>query len=882
MEILWSPYEDNIFARLSGENLTLFEVDKFSNRSTTPQSVELSHQTFASPIVSAVAPFYVRCLDWCPTRDFGRLLAVGSASGRIRIVGFQDPSTRDIFRKLLDKDYGPRHQRPCNALAWNHTDSHLIAVGLDRHRSDPSLLIYDIFTAQEYVLLDKGKEELHGGSSGTKSDGALYEFGAGEQVVSLCWIYSKEASTAKMLVGGFQTKGLRLFDLRDSASKPRGPSTKAVYGVCGDPFNEHRVASFSDNILHVWDMRSFDKPIATHESSHKAISQIQWSPTRYGLLGAVTKDSPDFRLLDLQHTHVMRDDHDPVLLERSFNATDGRAITSFSWHPHLENRVLFGTTTNTMHDVKVMERITLNWSKTHHLLWACGRETRYLSDISAPELVLHVINDDISMRMKIRATNGYGLNVDKFAENSALLAGDNRPEAMWTALDAIRNVEGLDSMDGMTFRGIRNVLAGETGKAKSTAAMSVWEGTPYAGRKDGVPIYTSNERDIILRLCGWSLNKDSTLESLLYQEQYERAAALCVFHFELRKAIEILQTASKKGENYRHLSIVAVALSGFTDDQPSLWRSLSSTITPEIEEPYLRAVLLFLSSSRSEGVLKRISTDTDLQLEDRIAFACTFLNDSVLTDFVKDLAEHFTSKGLLEGLILTGFGTEGIDLVQNYVDKTSDVQTASLLTALVLTREWSEDPRPHRWVEDYREVLDSWMLWEARAIFDVYNNRLKGGGPRMPRQIVATCTFCGKSIAHNASSQSVSGRGDKLLFPKTPNVSEIPKVMACSSCGKSLPRCALCQIHMGTPTNMGFVTGEMDDAGTLLAKKINPIEKWFTWCQSCRHGGHASHLAEWFREHSECAVTGCSCKCMMIESGCATVTKSRRRIATSN
>ena len=21
---------------------------------------------------------------------------------------------------------------------------------------------------------------------------------------------------------------------------------------------------------------------------------------------------------------------------------------------------------------------------------------------------------------------------------------------------------------------------------------------------------------------------------------------------------------------------------------------------------------------------------------------------------------------------------------------------------------------------------------------------------------------------------------------------------------------------------------------------------WFTWCQSCRHGGHANHMAEWF------------------------------------
>ena len=23
--------------------------------------------------------------------------------------------------------------------------------------------------------------------------------------------------------------------------------------------------------------------------------------------------------------------------------------------------------------------------------------------------------------------------------------------------------------------------------------------------------------------------------------------------------------------------------------------------------------------------------------------------------------------------------------------------------------------------------------------------------------------------------------------------------------------------------------------------------QWFTWCQSCRHGGHANHIAQWFR-----------------------------------
>jgi hypothetical protein len=37
--------------------------------------------------------------------------------------------------------------------------------------------------------------------------------------------------------------------------------------------------------------------------------------------------------------------------------------------------------------------------------------------------------------------------------------------------------------------------------------------------------------------------------------------------------------------------------------------------------------------------------------------------------------------------------------------------------------------------------------------------------------------------------------------------------------------------------------------------------QWFTWCQACRHGGHAGHMAEWFRTHADCPVTDCRCQC---------------------
>lgn len=39
------------------------------------------------------------------------------------------------------------------------------------------------------------------------------------------------------------------------------------------------------------------------------------------------------------------------------------------------------------------------------------------------------------------------------------------------------------------------------------------------------------------------------------------------------------------------------------------------------------------------------------------------------------------------------------------------------------------------------------------------------------------------------------------------------------------------------------------------------VSSAFAWCTSCRHGGHAHHLQEWFRTHRRCPMNGCDCHC---------------------
>lgn len=56
-------------------------------------------------------------------------------------------------------------------------------------------------------------------------------------------------------------------------------NTKAVYGVCIDPFNDYQLASRVDNMIAIWDRRMFDKPVL-HLTQNKAVTKIAWCPTR--------------------------------------------------------------------------------------------------------------------------------------------------------------------------------------------------------------------------------------------------------------------------------------------------------------------------------------------------------------------------------------------------------------------------------------------------------------------------------------------------------------------------------------------------------------------------------------------------------------------------
>lgn len=70
------------------------------------------------------------------------------------------------------------------------------------------------------------------------------------------------------------------------------------------------------------------------------------------------------------------------------------------------------------------------------------------------------------------------------------------------------------------------------------------------------------------------------------------------------------------------------------------------------------------------------------------------------------------------------------------------------------------------------------------------------------------------------------------------------QVTSCPNCHKPLPRCAVCLINMGSQSSY---FGPESVSNLTQTIKSAEFSVWFTWCQTCRHGGHAEHLLDWFK-----------------------------------
>lgn len=122
----------------------------------------------------------------------------------------------------------------------------------------------------------------------------------------------------------------------------------------------------------------------------------------------------------------------------------------------------------------------------------------------------------------------------------------------------------------------------------------------------------------------------------------------------------------------------------------------------------------------------------------------------------------------------------------------------------------------------YRNLLNSWRLFHARARFDVArskSSRDRNGTMILEapqKQVYVRCANCDKSISHSAArisqkkaamaaaatagGRAVPQREAQAVAAAAAGRNGLagPKLTVCPHCKKSLPRCAVCLLYLGT------------------------------------------------------------------------------------
>jgi WD repeat-containing protein mio len=396
--------------------------------------------------------------------------------------------------------------------------------------------------------------------------------------------------------------------------------------------------------------------------------------------------------------------------------------------------------------------------------------------------------------------------------------------------------------------------------------------------------------------------------------EYERSAALAVWHGNIGAAVDALERGAVfyasdgtiKGNHSAQysetLEHVALSIAGYQggdskNSTSSVWKrscekllqrsDLSDAVNMSGGTGYLRHILKFLMTIGTDDSHKEVMFDSSLSLCDRVAFACRFLSNIELLAFIDKCIKNCQATGHIEGLVVTGVDTQGIQILQGYVDLTADVQTAALVTSrVILPADWVSERRTvTEWLHSYRSLLNRWQMWQSRAMFDVdrasvlrmvrlLQQPTSGNSssrtrqlPRLrsvdaevqatiPAQLDARCNYCSAPLGLRRQDSQPN-----QWLSKMKNV-----LPCCPRCRKPLPRCSICMLTLGAPNPYYELTKDRprtsnpmgDDLSTLANL---PFAEWFSWCLRCKHGGHAHHLVGWFAKHEVCPVSGCSCRC---------------------
>eukprot|EP01063_Lacrimia_lanifica_P002688 TRINITY_DN11422_c0_g1_i1.p1 TRINITY_DN11422_c0_g1~~TRINITY_DN11422_c0_g1_i1.p1 ORF type:complete len:1050 (+),score=326.20 TRINITY_DN11422_c0_g1_i1:116-3151(+) len=420
--------------------------------------------------------------------------------------------------------------------------------------------------------------------------------------------------------------------------------------------------------------------------------------------------------------------------------------------------------------------------------------------------------------------------------------------------------------------------------------------------------YDSPARECVKALCGWEEGVLPVASSLLHGvmgdevQRFERHVAFKILNLQLSEAEHMLRNSptyfrsperNTKGSTY---SLLAFAIGALTLDSSIGWRDTIASLAHTDLSVYLTSALQFLScwqlgstaSDEPWAMYAPILECRELDPLHRVGFACRYLNDAALGQYLTHLQKE--PLPAMSRLLLGGASEATL---ADFLDDTGDIQVTAF-TAVVFLKATAESTQ--RWTTHYRDylaaisdfarcrtevVLAGMRKKEQSTVvpppggfgggMQTYNAMMYRGGMGMGMGMRRPGGVDPKKLATRVQ-KSMSQAGGP---PGAPSASRDEKketrmqvicqdcrqnydlqratsssggaVSVCPYCSAPAPKCSVCVQVLGAGNDPSF-----------------PVQN-FTWCLTCKHGGHVGHLLEWFAEHKSCPVAGCNCECMSLD-----------------
>ncbi len=262
------------------------------------------------------------------------------------------------------------------------------------------------------------------------------------------------------------------------------------------------------------------------------------------------------------------------------------------------------------------------------------------------------------------------------------------------------------------------------------------------------------------------------------ESQITKAACLALFNGQEKRAIKILKASADE----KHRLMASLIRMGHIEPDSIV-----------LSDPYLGALVHFLQGNRAwDSVLR----DESLPLLERLVLALRFVDDEALPIFLERQMKSCIERGDLQGLPLTGLvrSKPTIDLLQNYLNRTYDIQTVAIISTFIYGK---HDGKIAHWNQEYRSLLDRWRLFMERVDYDMAQGaiaRQQGNDIERPIRTVIRCNFCQKSVSADGGGVS---KGTQAV-----------RTDRCPNCQNTWPKCCVCLLPMNRPDRTILGEGE--------------------------------------------------------------------------